>query len=128
MPCISTEGIISIGIGGSAINVPMNIGIASAFQAPMSIGICGQQVGPPRIPLAAHIGGGAVLFTWLAASGMPYEYEIYSSTELDGIYFPYGRSTFRNCIGLINNFPFNRTMYYRIRAYTEDGTFSDWVQ
>lgn len=128
MPCVSTEGIISIGIGGSAINVPMNIGIASAAQVPMTIGIQAQETGVPILPLAAHIGGGAVLFTWIPASGQPFQYEIHSALSENGPYFPYGRTIFRNTIGLINNFPFNRTMYYRIRAHTEDGSFSDWVQ
>jgi len=129
MPCIDTRGTITIGIGGSTVTGPISIGIASAVQVPMSIGIQEQSAGIPILPLAAHTGGGAVLFTWLPPlSGTPFEYEIQCATSLNGPYFQYGRSLFRNPIGLINNFPLTRTMYFRIRSLTEDGNFSDWVQ
>lgn len=130
MTCKTSEGILNVGIGGDVASVPLNVGIASGAQVLLTtLGIEAQSSSDPILPLAAHIGNGAVMLTWIPPlSGQPSFYEINCSTSLNGTYFPYNRSIFKNPIGLINNFPFDRTMYFRIRAGTEDGNYSNWVQ
>lgn len=132
MTCQITEGILEAGISGAISGVQVTAGIASGAQVSLTTaGITGQLAGLPGLPLAAHIGNGSILFAWLPAVGQIDYYEINFSTNLTGVYQAYGRSIFKennSGLGLISNFPFGRDLYFRIRAATEDGSFSDWVQ
>ena len=120
---------MTIGVGDAVTSIPVDIGVSHSATGSMMIGIAEQSAGIPILPLAASCGGGNVLFTWIPPSGMsPYGYEIQACTELDGTYFPYGRSFFKNALGMISNLPYGRSMFFRIRSLTEDGNFSDWIQ
>lgn len=84
----------------------------------------------PQDVLAAHIGSGAIMLTWVEPNpGWPPDYyEVWASNSLAGTYYLYMNGKFAVTRGVVFNVPVGTTAYFKVRACTNEGGTSDFAQ
>lgn len=132
VPLIGPMGNIQVGIAANAgvlDSAPIQIGIASGAGVRIEVGIAVPAIAPPELPLAVHLGQGAVFLSWSHPTHpLVSYYELLAAAAEAGPYEKYQRGEFRERHGVVYNIPVGATAYFRLRAIGRNGASSTLVQ